>query len=266
MANAAGTIKRLQLELGGKSAQVVLDDCPESYAASIGFGTVLGHCGQICVNQSRLLLPQHLLDAYLAGVERAKERVRVGDTRDPATTLGPLVSHEQRQRVEHFVKAGIDEGARLVAGGKRPDGIDRGYFYEPTVFVAKNDMTIAREEVFGPVLTVIPYEGGDSEAVRLANDSPYGLGGGVIAATTARAFDAARRIRTGMVMAVGLTDGPGAALPATPGQGPGWGLPVRSRIVGHHAVNGGFKQSGIGREMGDHGVEIYTELKAISWT
>src|SRR5690606_21083243 len=150
------------------------------------------------------LLPEQYLDAYKDGVEAARAAVTIGDPRDPSTTLGPLIREQQRERVEGYVQSGLDEGAELVTGGTRPDGFDKGFFYEPTVLVGHNQMRIAQEEIFGPVLTVVPYGGGDAEAVRLANDSIYGLGGHVMSASTARAFNVARQIRAGHVTAVGL--------------------------------------------------------------
>jgi len=264
MANAAPTMKRLQLELGGKSAQIVLDDVGEDYARSIAFGSVLTHCGQGCVLATRLLLPEHLLDAYREGVAAAVPAVTIGDPRDPATVLGPLIREQQRQRVEGYVASGHEQGAELVTGGQRPPGREQGFFYEPTVFIGTNDMRIAQEEIFGPVFTVVPYSGEDADAVRLANDSIYGLGGGVEARSTARAFNVARQIRAGTVIVTGvagagLTDlGPGG------GQGPGWGETMVG--IGQRGAFGGFKQSGIGREWGRHGLEEFTEIKSITWS
>jgi acyl-CoA reductase-like NAD-dependent aldehyde dehydrogenase len=263
MANGAATMKRLQLELGGKSAQVVLDDVSEDFARSIGFGHVLTHCGQGCVLQTRLLLPEHLMDAYREGVAASAALVKIGDPRDPSTVLGPLIREQQRQRVEGYVASGIEQGAELVSGGKRPAGFEKGFFYEPTVFIGTNDMRIAQEEIFGPVLTVIPYSGTDAEAVRLANDSIYGLGGGVVAKTTARAFNVARQIRAGFMNAQGVD---GATYEPGPGggQGPGWGTTMSG--IGQSGAFGGFKQSGIGREWGHHGLEEFTEVKSIGWS
>jgi acyl-CoA reductase-like NAD-dependent aldehyde dehydrogenase len=263
MANGAATMKRLQLELGGKSAQVVLDDVGEDYARSIGFGAVLVHCGQGCVLQTRLLLPERLLDAYCDGVAAAAGLVTIGDPRDPATVLGPLIREQQRQRVEGYVASGVEQGAELVTGGKRPSHLETGFYYEPTVFIGRNDMRIAQEEIFGPVLTVIPYSGSDDDAVRIANDSVYGLGGGVVAAETSRAFNVARRIRAGNMTAQGVgasavEPGPGG------GQGPGWGEMMAG--IGQSGAFGGFKQSGIGREWGHHGIEEFTEVKSIAWS
>jgi len=264
MANGASTMKRFQLELGGKSAQVVLDDVPEDYVRSIGFGSTLVHCGQGCVLGTRLLLPEQFLDVYKEGVAAMAPSITIGDPRDPNTVLGPLIREQQRQRVEGYVQSGNEQGAELLTGGKRPEGFDKGFFYEPTVFIGTNDMRIAQEEIFGPVFTVVPYSGKDDDAVRLANDSIYGLGGGVESATTARAFNVARRIRAGTVLATGV----GASSPIDPGpgggQGPGWGETMAG--IGQKGAFGGFKQSGVGREWGHHGLEEFTEVKSISWS
>jgi len=263
MSRAGEGIKRVQLELGGKSARVFLDDVPEDYVRAHGFGAMLTHCGQGCALQTRLLIPERLLDAYLDGVRAIAPAIRIGDPRDPESQLGPLISEQQRARVEDYVASGIDQGATLVTGGKRPDGFKKGFFYEPTVFVGRNDMRIAQEEIFGPVLTVILYSGDTDEAVRIANDSIYGLSGAVVSAHTARAFNVARRIRSGSVFAEGvgsgaIDTGPGA------GQGPGWGKPLAGIAQG--GAFGGFKQSGIGREWGRHGLEDFTEVKSLSWS
>ncbi len=264
MARAAETIKRLQLELGGKSAQVVLDDVPEAVARSIGFGAVLTHCGQGCVLQTRLLMPESLMNAYLEGVKAAAEQVVIGDPRDPATTLGPLIREQQRQRVHGYVESGLAEGAELITGGRKPEHLQKGFFYEPTVLVGHNAMRVAQEEIFGPVLTVIPYSGKDDDAARIANDSIYGLGGGVLAANTARAFNVARRIRAGSMTATGVGQPPAGDVGPGGGQGPGWGQPMAG--IGQAGAFGGFKQSGIGREWGRHGLEDFTEIKSIGWS
>jgi len=263
MAAASETVKRVQLELGGKSAQVVLGDVNEDYVRSIGLGAVLVHCGQGCALQTRLLLPEHLLDAYKEGLEAMLPMIKIGDPRDESTVLGPLIREQQRERVEGYVQSGLDQGAELLCGGKRPDGLDRGFFYEPTVFVGGNDMRIAQEEIFGPVLTVIPYSGDDDDAVRLANASIYGLSGGVIGGSSARAFNVARRIRTGTITAQGLDaiavdPGPGG------GQGPAWGTTLKG--IGQAGAFGGYKQSGLGREWGRHGIEDFTEVKHLFWS
>lgn len=262
MASASGTVKKLQLELGGKSAQVLLGDVSEDAARSIGFGAVLTHCGQGCVLQTRLLLPEHLLDAYREGLEAARPEVTIGDPRDPATVLGPLIREQQRERVEGYVQSGIEQGAELLCGGKRPEHLDAGFYYEPTVFVGTNDLRIAQEEIFGPVLTVVPYSGDDDDAVRLANDSIYGLGAGVMAASTSRAFNVARRIRAGHITANGVGAAP---VPTGPGggQGPGWGTAMKG--IGQEGAFGGYKQSGLGREWGHHGLEDFCEIKNVVW-
>jgi aldehyde dehydrogenase (NAD+) len=262
LASAAGTVKRVQLELGGKSAQILLGDVGEDYARSVGFGAVLTHCGQGCVLTTRLLLPEHLLAAYKDGVLAAAKTIKIGDPRDPSTTLGPLIREQQRARVEGYVASGHEQGAELVVGGARPSNLNKGFFFEPTVFIGHNAMKIAQEEIFGPVLTVIPYSGEDDDAVRIANDSIYGLGGAVQAASTARAFNVARRIRAGSMSAAGVAGpasnpGPGA------GQGPGWGSTPAG--IGQTGAFGGYKQSGLGREWGRLGIEEFTEVKSLNW-
>ncbi len=263
MANAANTIKKLQLELGGKSAQVVLDDVPEAVAANIGFGGVLTHCGQGCALPTRLLLPEKLLDAYKAGVRKAREKVVIGDPRDPKTTLGPLIREQQRQRVEGYTQSAIEEGAEILIGGRRPESFAKGFYYEPTVYVGTNAMRVAREEIFGPCLTVIPYSGDDAEAVRIANDSIYGLAGNVMSAQSSRAFNVARQIRAGAVSAMGVSMSPPIHTGPGDGQGPGWGTSPAG--LGQQGAFGGYKQSGIGREWGRLGVEEFCEIKSLSW-
>ena len=211
-----------------------------------------------------MLLPEHLLDAYKEGVAAAAPTVKIGDPLDPSTVLGPLIREQQRERVEGYVASGVEQGAELLTGGKRPEGFEKGFFYEPTVFIGTNDMRIAQEEIFGPVFTVVPYSGKDDDAVRLANDSIYGLGGGVESDSTARAFNVARRIRAGTVLAQGVGGSPG------PTSGP---AAVRDRAgarrmagIGQSGAFGGFKQSGIGREWGTHGLEEFTEIKTIHWS
>jgi acyl-CoA reductase-like NAD-dependent aldehyde dehydrogenase len=193
-----------------------------------------------------------------------KPFITVGDPRDESTVLGPLIREQQRARVEGYVQSGLDEGAELVTGGKRPESMTKGFYFEPTVFVSSNQTRIAQEEIFGPVLTVVPYSGGDDDAVRLANDSIYGLGGAVVSASTSRAFNVARRIRAGHVSAQGVgteplpSTGPGA------GQGPGWGTQMTG--IGQAGAFGGYKQSGLGREWGRHGLEDFTEVKNLIWS
>ncbi len=265
MAAGAETMKRLHLELGGKSAMVVLDDVSEEYVRSIGFGAVLSNAGQGCVIQTRLLLPEKFLDAYKEGVLAAYKEVKIGPATDPTVVLGPLISAAQRDKVEGLVQSGIDEGAEVVCGARRPPGLDKGYFYEPTVLIGTNDMRIAQEEIFGPVMTVVPYSGEDRDAIRIANDSIYGLGGGVVAANTSRAFNVARQVRAGFMNATGVGGTPLTDLGPGNGQGPGWGGHSMFGI-GQAGAFGGFKQSGVGREWGHHGFEAFTELKSLSWS
>ncbi|OBH64933.1 aldehyde dehydrogenase [Mycobacterium colombiense] len=261
---SARTMKRAQLELGGKSAHVVLDDVTESDVAGIGFGQVLMHSGQACVAASRLLLPEHLLDPYVEGVKAMVPNLTIGDPRDPATVVGPLIREQQRQRVEDYVQSALEEGATLVVGGQRPAHLSRGFFYEPTAFInCRNDMRICREEVFGPVLTVLTYQSQD-EAIRIANDSDFGLAGVVMTRNAARGFNVARQIRTGTIIVQCCDGGPADPGPSPGnGAGPGWSLPARGMFNGGGPF-GGFKHSGLGREQGRWGFEEFTEIKSIS--
>jgi acyl-CoA reductase-like NAD-dependent aldehyde dehydrogenase len=259
--SAADTVKRVALELGGKSAMVILDDVPEEYVRVIGFGGVVSHCGQGCAIPTRLLMPERLMDAYRSGIADAVAAVKMGDPRDPSTTLGPLIREQQRERVARLVQSGLDEGAELVTGGKRPENLDKGFFYEPTIMVGQNWMRIAQEEIFGPVLTVIPYSGSDEEATRIANDSIYGLAGAVVALNTGRAFNVARGIRAGSMNVYGAASAP--ATTPDGGQGPGWGSTPMG--IAQEGAFGGYKQSGLGREWGRHGLEDFTEVKSLSW-
>jgi aldehyde dehydrogenase (NAD+) len=263
MAAAAPTVKRVQLELGGKSASIILDDVSEQYIASRGVLTSMIHAGQGCAIHTRLLLPEHLLDAYVEGARQSLSYVKVGDPRQPDSMVGPLIREQQRLKVEEYVRSGLAEGAELAFGGRRPAHLTKGFFYEPTLFIkARNDMRIAQEEIFGPVLTVITYRT-EEEAIRIANDSIYGLGGEVVSASTARGFNVARQIRAGNV-SVTTVDASVSNHGVLGGTGPGWG-PEEPSGVGITGVFGGFKQSGVGREWGHHGIEDFTELKSIAW-
>jgi acyl-CoA reductase-like NAD-dependent aldehyde dehydrogenase len=263
MTAASDTMKKLQLELGGKSAHIMLGDVTEDHARSYGFGMVVLHCGQGCALPTRLLMPEHLLPAYLEGLEAVKSFITIGDPAVETNFLGPLIREQQRARVEGLVQSGIEQGAEVITGGKRPEGLDKGFFYEPTVMVGTNDMRIAQEEISGPVLTVIPYSGTDDDAVRIANDSVYGLAGSVVSLTSARAFNVARRIRTGSIQAQGLESGASTSGPGN-GQGPGWGELAKG--IGQAGAFGGYKQSGLGREWGRHGLEDFTEVKQLMWS
>jgi aldehyde dehydrogenase (NAD+) len=240
MEKGAATLKRVFLELGGKSAMIVLDDADFSRVVPAG-ATVCVHAGQGCAMQTRMLLPR---SRYAEGVElitQAMAAVPYGDPTDPGVLMGPLVSRKQLDRVLGYIDKGREEGARLVLGGGRPAHLPKGFFVEPTLFVdVDNSMTIAREEIFGPVLAVIPYED-DDDAVRIANDSTYGLSGGVFSASEERATAVARRIRTGSISVNGGV----------------W--------YGADAPYGGYKSSGIGRQNGLEGFEQYLETKLVAW-
>ncbi|WP_210588531.1 aldehyde dehydrogenase family protein [Streptomyces sp. GESEQ-35] len=235
MAAASATLKRVFLELGGKSAMLVLDDADFTQAAMMAAFTVCTHAGQGCGITSRLLVPRERHDEAVQLVTAMLGRVAYGDPADPATHMGPLISERQRAKVHGLVERAVADGARLVTGG-RP--VDReGYFYAPTLLADVDPRSeIAQEEIFGPVLVVIPYDDEDG-AVRIANDSMYGLSGAVLSADDERAIAVARRIRSGSFSING-------------------GL-----FFGPDSPFGGFKQSGIGREMGVAGLEEFLELK-----
>jgi betaine-aldehyde dehydrogenase len=236
---AAQTVKRVSLELGGKSANVILDDANFEKAVKSGVGACYFNSGQTCSALTRMLVPRSRHDEAVEIAKKVAEGFTVGDPLGGKAKLGPLVSATQRERVIGYIKKGIEEGATLVAGGAdRPAGLEKGYFVRPTVFAnVNNQMTIAREEIFGPVLSIIPYEDED-DAVRIANDTIYGLAGGVWSGDEARAKRVARRLRTGQVEING-----GGFNPLVP--------------------FGGYKQSGNGRELGKYGLEEYLEIKAM---
>ncbi len=238
MASAAGTVKKVFLELGGKSATIMLDDA-DLPSALANIGGICAHAGQGCAITTRLLLPRSRYAEGVALAQKAFERFKYGDPMDPAHLMGPLVSERQRERVLGYIAKAKQEGARLVVGGGVPTHLPKGYYVEPTLFADVDPKsTLAQEEVFGPVLAIIPFED-DDDAVRIANDSIYGLSGAVTSASEARALAVARRIRTG-------TLGINGAM---------W-----------FAVDtpfGGYRQSGVGRENGIAGFEEYLETKVI---
>ncbi|MHB1447259.1 MAG: aldehyde dehydrogenase family protein, partial [Acidimicrobiales bacterium] len=201
---AAQTIKRVALEMGGKSANVILDDANLGEAVSAGVGGCYINSGQTCIALTRMLVPRARLAEVEALVVEAAESYTPGDPDEPTTRLGPLASAAQLQRVRDYIQKGIDEGAKLLTGGpEAPEGLDRGYFVRPTVFSeGRNDLTIAREEIFGPVLSIIPYDGED-EAIEIANDTIYGLSGAVWSGSPERAERVARRMRTGQIVVNG---------------------------------------------------------------
>ena len=236
---AAATVKRVALELGGKSANVILDDADLAKAVPDGVAKCYLNSGQTCSALTRMLVPKEKLAEVEDLAVQAAEAFTPGDPFDDATRLGPLVSAAQRDRVRMYIDKGIGEGAKLLTGGvEAPDGLDSGYFVRPTVFSGVTpEMTIAREEIFGPVLVIMPYETED-EAVEIANGTDYGLAGGVWSGDPERAKRGARRLRTGQVEVNG-----GAFNPLAP--------------------FGGYKQSGNGREYGHFGLEEFLEVKAL---
>jgi aldehyde dehydrogenase (NAD+) len=239
MAAGGPTLKRLFLELGGKSASIALDDA-DLAAVLPAAAFVCIHAGQGCALPTRMLLPRSRYDEGLEILAAAFAGVQVGDPNDPGVLAGPLINATQHERVMGYIQSGLDEGARLVCGGGRPAGLDRGFYVEPTLFAdVDNSMRIAQEEIFGPVLVVIPFDD-DDDAVRIANDSIYGLSGGVSSASNERALAVARRIRTGTI---GVNGG-------------NW--------YAADSPFGGYKASGIGRQGGLEGFEMYLETKTIA--
>lgn len=239
---ASATVKRVALELGGKSPNVLLDDLDEeslSRAVIDGVGKCFLNSGQMCSALTRMLVPRDLLPAVEAIAGAVAEAWPVGHPLDPDAAAGPLVSAAQRERVLDFISQGIDEGAKVIAGGTEPPyGFERGFYVRPTVFSdVTADMAIAQEEIFGPVLCLIPYDGED-DAVAKANDSVYGLAGGVWSASPERAESVARRLRTGQVE-------------------------INGGVFNPLAPFGGYKQSGHGRELGRHGLEEFLTLKSL---
>jgi betaine-aldehyde dehydrogenase len=236
---AAQTVKRVALELGGKSASIVLDDADIEKAVRGSVNNCYFNSGQTCSAHTRLLVPKEKQEEAIKIAKEAAESFTLGDPREGQAKLGPLVSETQRERVRSYIKKGIAEGATLVTGGAdAPEGLERGYFVRPTVFAnVRPDMTIAQEEIFGPVLSIIPYDTED-DAVRIANSTIYGLAGGVWSSDVDHAKRVARRLRTGQVDINGGSFNPMAPF-------------------------GGYKQSGNGRELGRYGFEEYLETKSL---
>jgi acyl-CoA reductase-like NAD-dependent aldehyde dehydrogenase len=235
---AGDGIKKICLELGGKSAFIVLDDAPFEKAIPAGVNNCMQNSGQTCSAWTRMLVPRSRHDEAVAAATAALDRLTLGDPFDPATRLGPLASAAQRERVMGYIEKGREDGATLVTGGKRPADRRSGYYVEPTIFSnVRPGMVIAQEEIFGPVLSVLPYDD-EADAVRIANDSIYGLAGGVWSATKERALAVARKLRTGQV---DINGGRFNAL----------------------APFGGYKKSGVGREIGPMALHEFFQLKAI---
>jgi aldehyde dehydrogenase (NAD+) len=239
MRDGAATMKRVTLELGGKSPTILLDDAVLDKAIPAALVMAFMNSGQACAAGTRLLVPRSRLGAVKSAIVDDMRFFPVGDPADPKTGVGPMVSQNQYERVQSYIRKGIEEGAEVLAGGEgHPEGFETGYFVKPTVFVnVKNEMTIAQEEIFGPVLCVIAYDSED-EAIRIANESKYGLHAAVLGTDLQRARRVASRIRAGRVVINGMTDDPQAP----------WG---------------GFKFSGVGREYGRYGIEAFLETRAI---
>jgi aldehyde dehydrogenase (NAD+) len=239
MRNGAATMKRVTLELGGKSPTILLDDADLARAVPAALIMAFLNSGQACAAGTRLLVPRKRLEDVKRAIADAMRAFTVGDPADPKIAVGPMVSQKQYERVQSYIRKGIEEGAEVLVGGEgRPEGLKAGYFVKPTVFVnVTNDMTIAREEIFGPVLGVIAYDSVD-EAISIANDSRYGLHAAVLGADTQSARRVASQLRAGRVVINGMTDDPQAP----------WG---------------GFKYSGVGREYGRYGIEAFLETRAI---
>jgi acyl-CoA reductase-like NAD-dependent aldehyde dehydrogenase len=237
-AQAAPTIKRVGLELGGKSAQIYLDDAA-SRAARGAAMVVAMTAGQACVAATRMLVPRDRKDEVLAAVSQVYAGLKVGAPADPSAMLGPVISAGQRERCERYVAAATEHGGRVAVGGGRPQGLDKGYYFQPTVLdLPGNDNPAARDEIFGPVLSVIGYRDID-DAVAIANDSQYGLSGQVYGADLPAAVAIARRLRTGAVN-------------------------VNAGFFSAYAPGGGYKQSGLGRERGTEGIRAFQEVKHIA--
>jgi len=239
-AACGANLKRVSLELGGKSAAILLDDVDLETTLPLMLPNAIMNNGEACISLTRILAPR---DRYTEVTDALVEQVRalkVGDALDPATEVGPLVAERQRDRVENYIRIGQEEGAKIAVGGGRPEGIDKGWFVEPTVFVdVDNAMRIAQEEIFGPVLSVIPYDD-EADAVRIANDSEYGLCGAVFSRDNDRGLAVARQVRTGTYM-------------------------VNSNIpIDFSSPFGGYKASGVGREFGEDGLELFLEKKTIN--
>ncbi|WP_158019288.1 aldehyde dehydrogenase family protein [Mycobacterium basiliense] len=241
MEKGAATMKRLFLELGGKSATIVLEDADFGLACAIGIAPCM-HAGQGCANPTRMLLPRSRYDEGVAILKSIYDNVMPGDPQDPATLCGPVISPKQRNRVLGYLNKGVEEGATCLVGGPdAPTGFDRGFYVRPTLFVdVDNSMTIAQEEIFGPVLSVIPFDT-EEDAIRIANDSVYGLAGNVMSGSLEHSLAVARRLRAGFI-------------------GVNGGAPY-----GADTPFGGYKDSGVGRQNGVAGFDQYTQIKSVGY-
>ena len=241
-AQAAPSLKRVALELGGKSAMIVCEDADLEEAAFAGVVNFTNQCGQGCILQTRQLVHNSIKDQYIEMLKAMASQVKMGDPADPDTGMGPLISAAQRERVLAYIEQGKADGNSLVYGGNIPPGLDRGFFVEPTIFdCPSNSTAIAQEEIFGPVVCVIGFDT-EEEAIAIANDSQYGLSGGVFSQDPGRAYRIAMQMRTGGVL---INGGGGRLNPSVP--------------------FGGYKRSGIGREYGEEGLNEYLEIKVIDF-
>jgi aldehyde dehydrogenase (NAD+) len=235
---AAASIKRVHLELGGKSPNIILQDADFQRAVVDGIDDAMRNTGQVCGGLTRMLVPYARLEEAEALAVKKAEAYVIGDPFDPATTLGPVATAAARDRVRGYIRTGQEEGAHLLTGGaETPKGISRGFYVQPTIFSGDNNSRIAREEIFGPVVVIMPFED-EADAIRIANDSPYGLGAGVWSSDADRARDIANKLRVGRVRINGA--------------------PLNKR-----GVHGGFKMSGVGREWGRFGIEEFLELQSV---
>ncbi|WP_435225750.1 aldehyde dehydrogenase family protein [Streptomyces sp. Tue6028] len=235
---ASQSVKKVALELGGKSANIILEDADLERAVNVGIEDAFRNSGQVCGGLSRMLVPRsRLAEAEELAVRKAESYV-LGDPYDPATTLGPVANANQQQRVREYIRSGLEEGVRLLTGGpEAPEGLERGFFVRPTIFSGDNTSRIAREEIFGPVVVIIPFDD-EEDAFRIANDTDYGLAGAIWAADAERARALARKLRAGRIR-------------------------INGSPVNQRAPHGGFKLSGIGREFGRYGIEEFLEYKSI---
>jgi len=236
---ASESVKRVALELGGKSANIILDDADFPTAVGSGVFAAYMNSGQTCSALTRMVVPRSRLAEVEDLAVAAAQGLAPADPITGSSMLGPLISATQQQRVRDYITKGIDEGARLICGGvEPPEGLEKGYYIQPTIFSdVRNDMTIAQEEIFGPVLSIIPYDT-EEEAIAIANDSAYGLSGGVWAGSEEKAVEVARKLRTGQV-------------------------DINGGAFNTVAPFGGYKQSGFGRERGEYGFEEFLEVKAV---
>jgi len=236
---AAATVKRVHQELGGKSPNILLDDADFKRAVKAGVLHVFQNSGQSCNAPTRMLVPADQLKAVEAIAKEVADKVVTGDPKSQDTQLGPVVSKIQFDRVQHYISKGIAEGAKVVVGGEgRPKGLSHGYYIKPTIFSeVRNDMVIAREEIFGPVLCILPYQS-EEDAIRIANDTPYGLAAYIWSKDLARAARVGRRLRAGQVA-------------------------INGAESDMNTPFGGFKMSGNGREWGEHGLRDFLEIKAV---